>query len=276
VTAARPPRESATVIPLRDGEAGLEVFMLRRHLNSDFIGGAYVFPGGSLDAADCEAAILDRYGGLSPARAGELLGIEPARAIGHWGCAVRETFEEAGVMLAYRDGALVPMRDDASRAHWQEQRRRLLDGELSWMDLLVAERLTLALDQVLYYAHWITPEASPKRFTTRFFVARVPESQTPLPDLREVDHGVWLSPEEALARHARGELPMIFPTIRTLEELSAFPSAEAAMRACHGKVVEGRMPKIVEVDGRHVLLLPGDPGYEAAGLPPESFNPWRV
>lgn len=274
--AVRPPRESATVILVRDGASGLETFMLRRHLASDFIGGAYVFPGGSLDAADCDDAMLPHFAGVSPAQAAELLGLEPMRALGHWGCAVRETFEEAGVLLAYRDGALVPMHDDAARAHWQERRRQLLDCELSWAGLLEAEHLVLALDQMVYFAHWITPEASPKRFTTRFFVARVPATQDPLPDLREVDHGVWVSPQEALAQHARGELPMIFPTVRTLEELATFDDAASLLKATLARKVETRLPKIVDRDGAHVILLPGDEGYDEAGVPPEAFNPWKL
>jgi 8-oxo-dGTP pyrophosphatase MutT (NUDIX family) len=261
---------------VRDGEAGLEVFMLRRFLNADFIGGAYVFPGGRLDESDGYPAVLAHCGGVSPAQAGSLLGVAPDRALAHWVCAVRETFEEAGLLLAYRDGALVPMRDAATRAHWADVRRRLLDGELSWSELMAAERLTLACDQLLYFAHWITPEASPKRFTTRFFLARVPEGQAPLPDQREVDHGEWVVPAAALAAHRRGELPMIFPTVRTLEELSAFPTAADALRACHHRPVIARMPKIIEQGGELVFLLPGDPGYDAAGLPPERFNPWKL
>ncbi|MNS47831.1 NUDIX domain protein [compost metagenome] len=261
---------------VRDGAAGLEVFMLRRFLNADFIGGAYVFPGGRLDESDCEAAVLAHSGGVSPAQAGSLLGLDPDRALAHWVCAVRETFEEAGLLLAYRDGALVPMRDDSSRAHWADSRRRLLDGDLSWSELVTGERLTLACDQLHYFAHWITPEASPKRFTTRFFLARVPEGQDPLPDQREVDHGEWVMPAQALAAHRRGELPMIFPTVRTLEELSAFATAADALRACHHRPVVARMPKIIDRDGELVFLLPGDPGYDAAGLPPERFNPWKL
>lgn len=272
-----PARESSTVILARNGSSGLEVFMVRRHLNSDFVGGAYVFPGGRLDESDCDPALGLFYGGMTADVAGAALGLAPWRALGHWGAAIRETFEEAGVLLAARNGVTLALSEEATRERFAEWRRRLLDGEVSWAEFLAAEQLQLDCDQVHYYAHWITPEGAPKRYTTRFFLALAPEEQTPLPDDREVVAGEWVAPQEALARHARGEMTMIFPTLRTLEELSVFASAEAAVAACAGRVVTARLPRIAMKDGAVAILMPGDPGYEEAGtMPATPFTPGQL
>jgi 8-oxo-dGTP pyrophosphatase MutT (NUDIX family) len=264
----KPPRESATVMLLRDGARGLEVFMVRRHLNSDFVGGAYVFPGGSLDEADCA---LTRYAGIAPAEAARRLELPAERALGHFGAAIRETFEEAGVLLARRHGA-VPSLDDEE--HWEARRKALLDGTLAWADMLAAEELELACDLVGYFSHWITPEGTPKRFTTRFFVAAMPAGQTPLADEKEVEAGVWVRPADALADKT---MTMIFPTIRTLEELATFQTAADALAACQDRQVVANLPRIIERDGEPVVLLPGDPGYdEAAGGEPVKFDPSKV
>jgi 8-oxo-dGTP pyrophosphatase MutT (NUDIX family) len=268
---SKPPRESSTVMLLRDGAAGLEVFMVRRHLNSDFVGGAYVFPGGSLDEADCT---LTRYGGLAPEEAARRLDLPADRALGHWGAAIRETFEEAGVLLA-RQGGQVPALADEAR--WEAHRRELLAGTLSWCDLLDREDLVLACDLVAYFSHWITPEGTPKRFTTRFFVAMVPAGQRPLADEKEVEAGVWVRPAEALAAYERGEMTMIFPTLRTLEELATFKSAAEALAACRERVVVTNLPRVVVRDGEPLVLLPGDAGYDdAAGGEAVKFDPSRV
>lgn len=270
-------RESSTVILARNGSSGLEVCMVRRHLNSDFVGGAYVFPGGRLDEADCDPALAPHYGGLAPEAAGEVLGLAPWRALGHWGAAIRETFEEAGVLLASAAGAAIAFGDGPTRERFAEWRRRLLDHEASWADFLAEERLHLACDQLHYFAHWITPEGAPKRYTTRFFLAIAPERQAPLPDEREVVEGVWVTPQEALARHARGEMTMIFPTLKTLEELSGFGSAEAAVAACAGREVTPRLPRVARREGAVVILMPGDAGYEAAGtMPATPFKPGQL
>lgn len=273
----RPPRESATIMLLRDGDDGLEVFMVRRHLNSDFVGGAYVFPGGSLDAADCDAVILPRYGGIDPANAARALELPAERALGHWGAAIRETFEEAGVLLATRGGRVLELADEAAHNHFHARRQALLDGTLGWAAFLTEEDLTLACDGVHYFSHWITPEGAPKRFTTRFFVAAMPPAQRPVTDDREVEAGCWVRPADALAAHARGEFTMIFPTIRTLEELATFPSTAAAVAACQGRQVVASLPRVVERDGEPIVLLPGDAGYdEAAGVQGVAFDPSQV
>lgn len=261
-----PPRESATVIVLRDGAEGLELFMVRRHARSDDFAGAFVFPGGLLDEADCAEAVLSACTGVTAEAAGARLGLAPARALGHMVAAIRETFEEAGVLLA---GA-----PPADRGHWSERRRQLLDGERGWAEIVQEDGLKLDCGRLGYFSHWITPEAVSRRFTTRFFVAELPEGQAPLPDAREVDHGLWVTPKAALGAFERGEMNMIFPTLKTLEELAGFERAAEVLAACAAREVTPRLPRAVRRDGETVILLPGDPGYDGAE-PESAFDPKR-
>ena len=273
----RPPRESSTVLLLRDEPGGLEVFMVRRHLNSDFVGGAYVFPGGSLDPDDLAPAVLARLAGVSDADAACLPDLAPDRARAHWVAAIRETFEEAGVLLGGPGGVPAAMRTDAEIARWGERRQALLAGKLGWADFLADEDVTLAGGGVGYWSHWVTPEGTPKRFSTRFFVAEVPADQEPMADDLEVEAGVWIRPADALRDRAEGKLTMIFPTVKTLEELAGFARAADVVAACAGRAVPCRLPRIALREGAPAVLLPGDAGYEeAGGQPPPAFDPSRM
>lgn len=271
------PRESATVLLLRDGPTSLEVFMVRRHLSSDFVGGAYVFPGGGLDEDDCDLGLLSRCHGVTLHEAAQYLGLEAERALGHWAAAIRETFEEAGVLLAKRGNTLVAMAAHSDRSHWDERRAHLLDRELAWGDMLVAEDLLMACDHLHYFAHWITPEGVGKRFTTRFFLAVAPADQTPLADDREVEAGVWIAPADALARHAAGTMTMIFPTVKTLQDLAAFADTRAALAACVDRRVIAILPRVLTADGVSRIVLPGEAEYDtAAATVPPSFDPTKT
>lgn len=272
MTEARPPRDSATVLLLRDEPGGLEVFMVRRHLNSDFVGGAYVFPGGGLDPADRSPELQARVTGLDPAAAGARLGVAPELAVALWIAAIRETYEEGGVLLAERDGAVVALDD-----RWAARRKAMLAGEVSFAQLMHEEGVTLAGDRLAYFAHWVTPEGTPKRFTTRFYAAIVPEAQEAAADDLEVEAGIWVRPQDALEARARGELTMIFPTVKTLEELATYATAADVMAACAGREVVTQLPRVVSIDGEPRVLLPGDPGYaEAEGQPTPAFDPSKM
>lgn len=275
-TDVRPPRDSATVLLLRDEPGGLEVFMVRRHLNSDFVGGAYVFPGGGLDPSDLEPAVLARLAGVPDAEAARL-GLPLDRARAHWVAAIRETFEEAGVLLGGPGGVPAAMRTPEEIARWGGRRAALLDRSQGWAALVADEDVTMDGSRVGYWSHWITPEGTPKRFSTRFFVAEVPADQEPMADDLEVEAGVWLRPQDALADRAAGKLTMIFPTVKTLEELLPFAKAADVVAACAGREVVARLPRIALVDGQPAVLLPGDAGYEAAGAqPPPAFDPSKM
>lgn len=227
------PHPSATVVLMREGEGGPEVLLLRRNRATGFVPGAYVFPGGRVDAADGEDALAGRWDGLTREDAAGRLGIAPDAdppAIAYYGAALREAVEETG-LLAGVVAAKGPPGDGAVG----EAREALLGGGASFAAVL--QKLGARLDgsRVEYIAHWVTPSVEPRRYDTRFFAARVPAGSKAVYDEREMTDAVWLTPRAALERHRSGRLPMIFPTIRTLEDLCDFGSVDellAHYRAC--------------------------------------------
>jgi len=261
--AAVPVRDAATVMLVRDGEAGLEVLMQRRTLKAAFVGGFYVFPGGALDTADRDPSVAASTAGPSDAEASRALGVE-AGGLASWVAAVRECFEEAGVLLAYdRAGDPVRLDDPDVGRRFVDHRHALHAGSLALAELCEREGLRLATDRLHYVAHWITPLGEVRRFDTRFFVARAPEGQTPLHDDNETIDTIWVNPADALGRHARGELAMILPTIRNLEFLAQHGSAAAVEAAARGVVDPPAMvPRLVRVGDETRIVLPGDEGYE--------------
>jgi hypothetical protein len=169
------------------------------------------------------------------------------------------------------------MATDAERARWGGLRADLLAGGLSWRTLAASESLTFASERLAYFAHWITPLGTPKRFSTRFFLADAPEGQEPLVDDHEVEAGVWLRPEEALEARRTGRMTVILPTARSLEALLPFRSAAEAVAAARGRRVPTILPRIVMREGVPVAVLPGEPGYdEAADAPQPTFDPSRM
>lgn len=211
-----PPRPAATVVVLRDGAHGPEALLLRRAERGDHNSGAWVFPGGLVDAADHEARAY--AGRFDAAAAAARLRTDEATALAHLAAALRECFEECGLLFA---APLPP----AGRLHgW---RAPLARGERSLAALCAAEGLTLALDELVYLSHWITPVGRAKRFDTRFFVARAPAGQEPAHDAHELVEQRWLRPADALA--AGAALRLMTPTRRTLEWLQPFADVAAAL-----------------------------------------------
>lgn len=266
--ASVPVRDAATVMLVRDGEAGLEVFMLRRNLNSDFVGGAYVFPGGGVDDNDRHSDLEGVCEGRSDAEASAQLGVDGG-GLAYWVAAVRECFEEAGVLLAYdAAGEVVRLGEAAIADRFAAHRRAVDAGQRRLLEVCHDEGLRLAVDGMHYFSHWITPEGPPRRYDTRFFVAAAPEEQAPLHDDREVIANVWIRPVEALERCERGEFQMIFPTIRNLEAIARFDrAAELLAAAAHAGEIPTMVPRI-DTRGHGVrILLPGDEGYDDAVAP---------
>ncbi len=266
-------RPAATVMLVRDGPDGsteLEVLMVRRNLNSDFVGGAYVFPGGAVDPGDGGPQAESLCQGRTDAQASRLLGLAEG-GLAYWVAVLRECFEEAGLLLAYDHGTIVSFaeRDDESR--FAAGRGAVNRGELRFLELCRREQLRLATDSVHYFAHWITPQGAPRRYDTRFFVAAAPPEQTPAHDAGETIAAVWITPHEALRRHREGEIELIFPTIRNLQAISRFSHSTDLIRAA--EAAAGRVPAVeprVVADGRGVrIVLPGDPGYEE-GVPAQA------
>jgi glyoxylase-like metal-dependent hydrolase (beta-lactamase superfamily II)/8-oxo-dGTP pyrophosphatase MutT (NUDIX family) len=204
-------RPAATVLLLRDGADGVEVLMTRRSMTASFAPGAYVFPGGGIDAADSLAH------NQSTRRATQS-DLHLTQAI----AAIRESFEELGVLLARRtDGS-----------HLGTDEIAALDRQTPFAAQCPAQCLTLSGDEVFVLAHWITDRDLPRRFDVPFLVARMPAGQQPVADEAEQFEPVWVRPADALARHAAGDFFIIFPTIRTLERLQAYPSVQAVLNAC--------------------------------------------
>jgi 8-oxo-dGTP pyrophosphatase MutT (NUDIX family) len=266
------PKASATVTLVRDVSGGIEVLMMRRNLQSGFVPGMYVFPGGALDAEDLAFRDNALCACLDDAAASSALGLA-CDGIAYWAAAIREAFEECGLLLAYdATGRMIEFTDAALAARFAEHRRQLNEGVLDFAALLAGEGLRLAADQLTYFSNWITPVGAPRRYDTRFFVARAPAGQEPMHDERETIDAVWMRPQEALDRHAQGKLEMRTPTVRTLEAFSAHGTVDALITALSKlRDVRAMLPRIAK-DGRRVL--PGEPGYEEAGTA-EGAGRWQ-
>lgn len=263
-----PVRDAATVMLVRDEPGGMEVFMLRRNLNSDFVGGAYVFPGGAVDEEDRHADLESVCRGLSDDGASAQLGIESG-GLAFWVAAIRESFEEAGVLLASsldaENDAVLSFKDEDVARRFASHRHAVDTGDQRLVDLCRLERLQLVVDRVHYFSHWITPEGPPRRYDTRFFVTAAPPEQVPLHDDRETIASLWVRPADALARHGRGELDLILPTIRNLEAIARFDRSEDLLDAAARITdVPPILPRILRDGDGMRILLPGDDGYEDA------------
>lgn len=249
-----------------DGDV-LEVLMVRRSLQSDFVGGAFVFPGGGVDAGDGGVEAEAACRGRSDAEASALLGT-PSGGLAYWVAAVRETFEEAGLLLAERPGGPALLAGDpGEEARFVAERAALNAGTRRFLDLCRAEKLQLLVGEVHYFAHWVTPLGAPRRYDTRFFVAAAPRGQKAAHDARETIAETWISPRRALEGQRNGIFEMVLPTIRNLQAISRFPTSaallEAAEAACRS--VPTIEPRLVP-DGTGVrIILPGDDGYDEAG-----------
>lgn len=250
---------------VRDVEPGLEVLMLRRNLKAAFAGGAYVFPGGAIDPSDSSSEVVELCRGRTDAEASTQLGV-PNGGLAYFVAAVRECFEEAGILLAGApDDGLVAFSHDVLAARMSEHRTALHAGTTDLASICRSEGLVLALEGVEYFSHWITPLGAPRRFDTRFFVAAAPPRQPAVHDASETVDSLWIGPAEALARHREGSLDLIFPTIRNLEALCRFETVEAVMSAARlAGTVPAMLPRI-SLNGEGVrILLPGDAGYAEA------------
>lgn len=256
------PRPAATVMTLRERAEGYEILMLRRNLRSDFVGGAYVFPGGGVDAAD---AVADEFVvGSSDEEASRRLDV-PSGGRAYYVASLRELFEEAGLLVAC-DDAGVPVRfsDPADVRRMGAHRRAVNAGEATFFDVLASEGLRLDLRGLEYVAHWITPVGPPRRYDTRFFVTVAPEDQVATHDDDETVANRWLRPADALAAHDRGEFEMLLPTVRNLESIDGFPDAAAVLDHARSLAsVPCVEPRIVERDGALVIETPGDEGIRA-------------
>lgn len=233
---------------------GFEVFMVRRVTQSDFMPDVYVFPGGSVTADDREA---EQAEGICQPVAPSAADPEGRTALGNGtrAGAIRELFEEAGILLAERDGKIVALNDEHS-PHFKQYREAFQQRKGSLVQMATAEHLTLATGQLSYFAHWITPEGLPKRFDTHFFLAPAPADQQAAYDRLETSEGIWIAPAEALARFERGEFPIVFATIHQLRDLAAFSTIEEALAYTASSHVPVRQPVLVQENGAARVYLP--------------------
>jgi 8-oxo-dGTP pyrophosphatase MutT (NUDIX family) len=255
-------RPASTILMLRDGAGALddkgreeiEVFMMVRHHEIEFSSGALVFPGGSVDAADREIiARPELYTG------GE--GCDAA-ALSFRIAAIRETFEESGILLARPHGSndLVAAKQAANIA--AQHRAALSERKITFFDVLAGSGMVLALDELVAYAHWITPEGMPKRFDTWFFLAAAPPEQLGAHDGREATDSLWLSPREALAGGESGRFKLPFPTTRNLIKLGKQPNVRAALDDAKQRPIVSVMPVLTKLNGGRQLRIPLEAGYD--------------
>jgi len=252
------PRPAATVVVMRDSSAGPEVFMVRRHQDTAFMGGAYVFPGGRVDAHDHDGS--EAWCDGVPHARSQLSGLDADVAVAYHVAAARELFEEAGVLLA-RDpnGHFVSLTGDEVHARFKAHRLDVHGGRVPLHAVIEREHLRLALDTLVLFAHWVTPPIDTRQFDTRFFMARVPPEQTPAHDDTETTHSGWLRPSDAIAQSVSAHIVLPPPTWATIRELERFATVDEAISWARARSVVRRQPELIVQRGVRMLVMPGDP-----------------
>lgn len=255
---AAAPRDASTVVIVREkpGEnTGVEILMMKRPGTMKFAAGAYVFPGGRVDPADSDPRI--GWHGPSPEEFGTRLGAPPEAARALVVAAVRETYEESGLLLAGTpDGeAVIP-----SGPEWDADREAIRAGGLSFAGLLAARGLAIAADRIVPWARWVTPAAEPRRYDTRFFAALAPAGQTVDGHLAEADQIAWTAPGDALAAATAGEIVLLPPTAATLAEFAAI-SGDVPGFLAQSRAIAPIEPRVFTENGQAWLELPANAGY---------------
>jgi 8-oxo-dGTP pyrophosphatase MutT (NUDIX family) len=260
------PKNAATVILLKEKKPeGFEVFLLKRHEKSSFMGGNFVYPGGRVDQDDGSLEICSFSKGITFDEAHKILGgtFSPEESFTHWIAAIRELFEEAGVFLAYdQEGNLFQIRNQDEQAKFLSYRESLQKGALTVCQMAQKEKLLFALDQLHYYAHWITPEARSERFDTRFFLARYPLGQEASHDQKETTAGIWITPHKALEENLKGEVFLSPPTLKTLEDLSRLKTVDEVFTLLKNMKIQPILPILTKITSGPFIIFPWDPEYE--------------
>lgn len=275
--------DAATVVLVRDSSRGpYEIFLMRRHRDQDFMGGAYVFPGGRLEEGDLDPELLSCVAGLSAVEARERLqerDLSVEKALGLFFAALRETFEEAGVLLARSlSGELLDLRDGETAGRFAGYRLQSHENRLSLRELARRENLVFTLDHLCPYSHWITPEVESRRFDTRFFLARHPRGQLPVHDTIEMTKSVWMTPAAALEQYEAGRILLMPPTLKTIEELDRFGTSDELFACAGSKRIHPFLPQAFVSGDLYGIRLPYDPEYtiSAYKLPPRAGEPSRI
>ncbi|HJV82600.1 MBL fold metallo-hydrolase [Noviherbaspirillum sp.] len=262
-------RPAATLILVRDSGEDIEVLLVQRTHGASFAEGAYVFPGGAVDASDFSVARSGHCHSLDDAAASRMLDVE-RDGLAHWVAAIRECFEEAGLLLACdEDGALIDPQACTSISDLAQSRKKLIAGKQTLAELCDMHKLRLAADRLHYFSHWIAPPIAPRRFNTRFFIAAAPSSQDASHDDKETISHLWIRPGDALARHQRGEMALMFPTMKMLESLAGFRDLASLMEHARGIALTAPispvMPRPAWAQGERRILLAADAAYPEVG-----------
>ena len=253
------PVPAATLVLLRDTNPGVDVLLTQRHRANKFAGGDYVFPGGKIEVDDNPGDAAEWCADFDAARAAGRLGVrgDTRTALGFWIGAIRETFEEVGVLLAV-DEAGRPAKVDAPR--FAEYRAAIQHDNRAFWEMVKKERFRLSAAQLVFFAHWITPEESPYRYDTHFFAAPMPEGQEPVADEHEVVAMRWLPPRGAITAFKRGEISLRNPTVQNLK-LCDGSSVREVLDALDAREVPTIRPRVIMDGDKRRVLMPGDPGY---------------
>jgi 8-oxo-dGTP pyrophosphatase MutT (NUDIX family) len=250
-------RPASSVLLLRDSGAGLQVYLLRRRTSMAFAGGMHAFPGGAVDPRDGDDEGLG-WLGRPPSWWADRLATSEAAARGFVCAAVRETFEESGVLLVTGDdGVPVP----PAGPDWEADRRALVERRLALSDLLDRRGLAVRSDVLAPWAHWVTPRFEPRRYDTWFFLAALPSGQRARDLSGEADQVAWMRPVDAMSAAEKGEVAMLPPTWSVLEDLATYGTVAEALEAAEARALATVTPGWVDDGGELRLLLPGDPGY---------------
>ena len=254
---------AATVLLVRDCDNVLEVLMVKRSKRPPF-GNLYVFPGGKIDESDKDLNITNFCNGLNDEQASIKLGVNEG-GLSYWVACVRECFEEVGILLAKKNNGQELDLNGADKHKFDNYRRMLLENKISLFEICKKENLSLNLNNIEPFSHWITPEIEIKRFDTRFFIAYIPAKQTEKHDGNELTDSVWISPKKALDRSLNGKMPMIMPTISNLQQCLEFDSGQKLLEyqsKLTNDDIPSILPKFFKNEGKWVGLLPGDEDYD--------------
>ena len=252
-------KPAATVILMRDAaEGGFEILMVKRSGRSAF-GSIYVFPGGKLDPEDSTRELYSYCKGMTDVEASRKLGIDKD-GLAYWIACIRECFEEVGVLLTGFSDSII---QDTHKLN--VLRNKLNNKEITFKDICLSESLNLRVKNIVPCAHWITPTIEPKRFDTRFFLAKVDFKQLASHDGFELTESTWIKPQDALKRLEKGEMNMIIPTIENIKALAQFSSSKDAFDyfdSLKDEEILPILPKFIKKDGNWIGFLPGDEGYD--------------
>ena len=272
-------KDAATVILIRPSNSGdWEIFLARRHQKQTFMAGAYVFPGGQLEETDNDPQ-LENYiktaDVFDPCRLLQDSSLPGEKALGFFIAAIRETFEEAGILLGGKTtGNFVSFHDEKVLKRFNDYRRKLNSSQITLAEIARKENIFLFPDTLIPYSHWITPDFEKKRFNTRFFLAKLPPGQTPLADAMELTESLWVTPQEALKMHIEQKIILMPPTLKTIEELFVFRNIDELFSAAKTKIIYPILPQLTG----NSLKLPHDPEYsiDAYKRPVNLSEPSRI